>query len=101
MVMKEYYDGDWLVVDIVPDFIEAHSARCFGSPTIKGTRVHTEVGAGAYINSEWRDYRIKKQQAFVAYVFEAGREFQRSRTLRKKIDDAVDFGWSKINESTS
>ena len=93
--MKEHYEGKWLVVELVPDFIEAHSGRQFGSPTVKGTRIHTEVAAGAYINNECRDYKLKKANAFAALCFEAGREYQRSRALRKRINEAVTQGWQK------
>ena len=99
--MKEYYDRQWLVVELIPGLIECHTAMQFGAPTITGSRIHTEVAAGAYENEEWNCYGngLDKDKAFVAMCFEAGREYQRSRKLRQRIDEACKKGWEKVPKS--
>lgn len=95
---NEHYEGDWLIVDLVPNFIQANTAIQFGSPTVIGGRVHTEVAAVAYQNKEWDDYgSLTEQQALIACAFEAGREYQRNRKLRKRIDEACQHGWELHN----
>lgn len=98
MKFQEHMDEQWLVVDLVPGLIEVHAGRSFGSPVIINRRVQTEVAAARYRDHDWRDVRIKKMQAFAAYCFEAGREYQRSRSLRKRIDKAVSAGWEQYRE---
>ncbi len=95
MQFEENMDGKWLTIILVPDFIEAHSGRQFGEPTMKQTRVTTRAGANAYDCEEWEDYKLTKEQALVAYAFEAGREYQHNRKLRKRIDDACHNGWEE------
>ena len=102
MTFEEHTDGKWLVVTLVPGFIEAHSGVQFGTPTPISTRITTPTGAGAWINKEWDAYGSKKnpfteQQALVCYAFEVGREYQRNRKLRKKISDACAEGWAITN----
>ena len=104
--MKEHKDGKWLIIELVPDFIEAHSGIQFGSPTVVGSRIHTEVAAGAYEHDGeqgWGGMRhnypnLTKQRGFAALCFEAGREYQRNRKLRKRIKEACHEGWQQHNK---
>ena len=84
--MMEYRDGQWLVLELIPDLIVADSGIQGGEPTIKGTRMTTVTLAFAYENHEVQCYGdYSEQQAFAAYCFEAGREYQRNRKLRKRL----------------
>lgn len=95
MDFKETMDRKWLVVELVPDLIVAHSAIRFGDTTIKGTRIPTDTAAFAFLEGNYGLWDMTEKQAFAAYCFEAGREYQRSRKLHKRIREAVKLGWSK------
>lgn len=96
MEFKEEKHGNWLVVELVPDLIVSNSAIRWGEPTIKGTRIPTDTAGWAYKDGNFADWDMTEQQAFAAYCFEIGIEYQRSRKLKKRITDAVSFGWSKL-----
>ncbi len=94
MKFTERHDGDWLVVEFIPSFIEAATNIQFGSPTIVGTRIPTYTAAGAWWNKEWDAYgSLTELQAFACACFEAGIEYHRNRKLRKRIDEACSHGW--------
>ena len=93
MNFREYKDRHWFVAELVPDFIEAHTARRFGDACIKGTRVPTDTAAFAWKDKDWDDYCITEQQAFAAYCFEAGYEYHRNRKLKQRIAEGVSEGW--------
>ena len=93
--MKEYDDKCWHVYELVPDIIVCHPGIMSGEPTIKGTRVSTNVAGMSYEEGNWRSYHLKREQAYAAMCFEAGREFHRSRSLQKLIDKAVREGYEK------
>jgi len=95
--MKESTDGIWRVFELVPDIIVAHPGVQAGEPTIKNTRVSTHVAGYSFEARTWRDYHIKKEQAFAAMCFEAGRQFPKSRSLQKKIDAALREGYEKYH----
>lgn len=95
MEFKETMNGNWLIVELVPDLIVANSAIRFGGTTIKGTRIPTETAAWAYEDDNFASWPMTEKQAFAAYCFESGMKYARSRKLRKRIQDAVSFGWSK------
>lgn len=97
-MFKEHQDDKWLVVELILGFIEAHSGRQFGTPTIEGTRIPTYTAAGAWENNECGAYGLTKQQAFAAFCFEVGREYQRNRKLRKRIADACHEGWEQYQK---
>ena len=91
--MKIRKDRFWLVVELVPDLLEAHSARKFGSPCVKDTRVPTTTAGFSWEEKSWDEYCISEKQAFAAYCFEAGCEWHKNRKLRKMVSDGVDNGW--------
>lgn len=100
MKFNERMDGDWLVVELVPEVIEANTAIQFGEPTVCGSRITTQAAAWAWIDKNWDDFGgLTKEAAFAAHCFEAGRQYQRDRKLRKKIDEACSAGWEKHNQA--
>ena len=103
MTFEEHMNGKWLVVTLVPGFIEAHSGVQFGTPTPINTRITTPTASGAWFHKEWDCYGspeqpLTEEQCLVCYAFEAGREYQRNRKLRKRLSDATADGWAKYNE---
>jgi uncharacterized protein (DUF433 family) len=95
MEFKETMDRNWLVVELVPDLIVVHTGIQFGDTTIKGTRIPTDTAAFAFQDGNFAAWDMTEKQAFAAYCFEAGKQFNRNRKLRKRIGEAVAFGWSK------
>ncbi len=93
--MNEYDDKEWHVFEFIPDLIVVHSGIQGGEPTIKGTRVPTWTASNAYQGNAWRNYRIKKEQSFAAFCFEAGIEYQKKKG---KINKAVKESWDKYNK---
>jgi len=94
--MKEYEDREWSVFEFIPDLIVVHSGVQAGEPTIKATRVPTCVASNAYRERDWRGYRIKKEQAFAAFCFEAGRDYEKNK---RKINKAVNESWARYNRT--
>lgn len=100
-----YMDGDWLVDVLLPGFIEAHSARQFGSPCIAQSRVPAYIGLGWVWECVERPQmldaeRFSREQAIALAAFQAGVDWQRSRKRRKRIGEAVHVGWEKHRRSS-
>ena len=101
MNFDEHMDREWLVITLVPGFIEVHTGVQFGTPTPIKTRVTTLAASGAWENQAFEDYEITEEMALVCRAFEVGREYQRNRKLRKRIDEACSAGWRTSNERTA
>lgn len=96
-----HMDGVWLVDTILPGFIEAHSGRQFGEPTVINDRYPCSAGwAWEYLDDPEKA-SMTREQIIAACAFEAGRDWQRSRKRRQRIQQAVHDGWEKVREHDS
>ena len=96
-------DGDrYCVVDeLVLGFIEARSDVHSGEPCIAGTRM-TANTAWLWLfrddpDTEMRN-GVSRDQILVAEGFRAGRNWQRSRKRRQRMEDEVASHWKRIRE---
>ena len=95
----EHHDGDWLVIEILPGFLEAHAGRNFGKPTIVGHRLYAELGLAQSVYEDEEDHPgPSKEQRLALYAFSLGVAWQRSRKLRERMEQAVAAGWNKRRE---
>ncbi len=93
--MTERIENGYLVVELVPDIIEAHAGIREGDPVIAGTRISVEIAAITYTEKSWASWRgaLAEEQAKIAFAFEAGRNYQKNRKLRKRIEQSnIDGG---------
>jgi uncharacterized protein (DUF433 family) len=78
--------------ELLPGFIVAHPRIQFGEPTLKGTRYTCSAGwLWDYLDrpAQLAKLGYTREQVIAASAFQAGREWQRSRARRKRIDDIV------------
>lgn len=92
------YDGHWGIDDIVPNLIVANSAIMWGEPIIAGTRIPTSVIGNQPESAEdvADDYCTSPLTVIAARCFEAGRDWQRSKKRRKRMANAVNYGWKQV-----
>lgn len=105
---SESYDDDWLVMALIPGILIIRSDMQFGNPTIVGYRLsanNVDLSRALY---EERNQPESKQlwpgpsneQRLAAYAFALGMEWQKSRKLRKRMQEAVQEGWRKLNKKS-
>lgn len=96
MNFAEHREKGYLIVTLVPDFIVVHTGIQSGEPTIVNTRIPTQTAALVYGEQGaryfQRAYELDDKFGFASFCFEAGREYQRNRKLRKHIDEALYAG---------
>src|SRR3990170_4417165 len=89
------------VDDIVPRHIVASAAHQFGVPVLKQTRLPVEtiaarVKAGDDFLDVATDYELSYRQVLLAVCFQAGVDWQKSGTRRKRMDKAVKQYWASL-----
>lgn len=90
---EEFQGIKYLVDDLVPGWIVAHSGIQFGVPTLKGTRFPT---SSTWCFDDPSTYGWTTEQAFAARCFEAGVQWQRSRERRKRMSEVVAKLWKEL-----
>ena len=92
----EFRKGDdgieWAVDVLVPGLIEASAAHRFGDTCIAGSRMPTWATWIWEMKDDpdaLAEHHLTRDAVIAAFAFNAGQEWQKSRTRRKRMDQEV------------
>lgn len=100
-------ERDGRLVDVLlSGMIVADPAVQTGEPCLAETRIpvttlHGHLAAGDGVGLVARSYRVEPYAIQICESFQAGVEWQRSRTRRRRMDEIVDAYWEEVDARRS